>query len=83
MSNRSNNRNTGVQDEPLNQEYSTGTNAIQVAFNSSNVTGWAGQDINIVLEAMDELGHPAGTITQFTLKSSIFTVNLIVRSYYR
>ena len=77
---RNDNRNTGIV-ENSNRSYSVGTNAVQVLSNDTNIKGWAGQNINIVLKALDELEHPTGTVMQFILviKAIIFILGLYPR----
>ena len=71
---RNDNKNTAINSDPFDQCFSVGTNTIQVLLNSSNITGWAGQRITIPIEAIDELGNPAGALTRFSLNSSMLHV---------
>lgn len=71
---RDDNMNTGFRETTVDQKSFVGTNAIEVTFNSTQITAWPGEKTYIVLEPRDELDNPAGALVHFTLYSFILKV---------
>ena len=57
---RNDNNNAAIINDPFNQSFSIGTNAVQISLrNISKLMKWAGQNIDIPLDTIDELGSSA------------------------
>ena len=50
-----------------------------MSLTDKNITGWPGQNINVSVEATDELGNPAGTLALLEFNS--FVIDVIVKDY--
>lgn len=74
---RNDNENVAIHFNPFNQNFSIGTGTIQVSLNSPSIAGWVGQNIKVPIEAMDELGNPAGALLRFNLNASIHVCDIL------
>ena len=74
---RNDNNNAAIINDPFNQNFSIGTNAVQISLrNISKLIKWAGQNIKMPLDTIDELGSSAGALVQLTLSPFIIEVSL-------
>ena len=72
---RNDNINTGFPD-PYNQRYSVLTDCIHLDLHNLNeVVGWPGKRLNLSLKAVDELGNPTGSVTRFSFRGGVSSIN--------